>query len=254
VWAFFLCAIAVAVVFVRWRRSRLPLRTYLSQRTFVVYARLWHGCVVRRGAPLPKKGPAIVVSNHTCSADAALVSAGCRRLLSFIVAKEYYDIPGVGGILTHTECVPARRDGRDAVCLRQGLRRLSEGKVLCIFPEGGLSNAGRGRPRPGKAGVAYLALRSRAPVYPACIVNGPQTYQVLPAWLKPSRARVNFGPAVDLSPYYDRPLTRKLLEEVTALLMNHVAELHPAAKTWEKGERHEHCNRDRPDPQTLSTV
>ncbi len=226
-WAFFLCAIATIVVFVRWRRSGLPWRTYVSQRVFTSYARLWHGCAVRRKAPLPQKGPAILVSNHTSSADASLLSAGSPRMLSFVVAKEYYDIPFVGAILTFTFCVAARRDGRDAVTLRQALRRLSEGRVLCIFPEGGLSNAGRSRPRPGKAGAAYLALRSRAPVYPACIVNGPQTYRVLDAWLWPSRARVIFGPVVDLSAYYGRPINRKLLDEVMALLMKRVAELRP---------------------------
>ena len=50
------------------------------------------------------------------------------------------------------------------------------------------------------------------------------------AWLRPSRVRVVFGPAVDLSAYVGRPISRKLLEEVTALLMRRVAELDPRRK------------------------
>ena len=38
---------------VRWRRSGLPLRTYMNLRIIVTYARLWHGCAIRRRAPLP---------------------------------------------------------------------------------------------------------------------------------------------------------------------------------------------------------
>ena len=46
-------------------------------------------------------------------------------------------------------------------------------------------------------------------------------------WPPPGRVRVYFGPAVDLSAYHDRPRTRRVLEEVTALLMEHVKALKP---------------------------
>jgi hypothetical protein len=78
--------------------------------------------------------------------------------------------------------------------------------------------------------VALLALRSRVPIFPAYIAGGPQVSDVLPAWLWPSRGvRVIFGPAVDLSAYYGLPIDRKLLEEVTALLMRCIAALRPKA-------------------------
>src|SRR5262249_831701 len=96
-------------------------------------------------------------------------------------------------------------------------------------PEGGLSHAGRDGVHPGKAGIALFALRTRVPVIPARITGGPQRSEVLPAWLRPSRVRVTFGSPVDLSAYYGRPINRKLLEEVTALLMDRVRMLGPKA-------------------------
>ena len=128
-------------------------------------------------------------------------------------------------LFEHMACVPVSRRGRDISAARLALRRLSAGRILGIFPEGGLSNAGRRRVRRGKAGVAWLALHSRAPVIPALITGGPQMSQVLLAWLLPSRVRVTFGPPVDLSAYYDRALDRRLLEEVATHLMDRVAAL-----------------------------
>jgi 1-acyl-sn-glycerol-3-phosphate acyltransferase len=219
------CAVVVAVMLWRWRRSGQVLVHYLGLGLVYLYARLWHRWSANGPARVPAGGPAILVSNHTCSADPAFLTAGCRRPLSFVIAREYYNIGLLRPLFDYIGCVPVARNGRDAVGVRVALRRLDEGRILCIFPEGGLSHAGRRGIRPGKAGVALLALRSRVPVYPALITGGPQTTSLLRAWLGPSRVRVTFGPPVDLSPYYGRPIDRKLLEEVTATLMHRIAAL-----------------------------
>jgi 1-acyl-sn-glycerol-3-phosphate acyltransferase len=196
-----------------------------------MYARLWHGLVWNGPAPFPAKGPALVVSNHTCSADPPFVQAGCPRPLSFLIAREYYrDLPWARWLFDYIGCVPVNRSGRDGLAVRKGLLRLSEGRIVCIFPEGGLHGAGTGRLRRGKGGAALLALRSRAPVYPVFISKGHQHSNVPRAWLLPSRTRVTYGPAIDLSAYYDRPIDRPLLEEVTALLMSKIAELDPEVR------------------------
>src|SRR5262249_49658507 len=83
--------------------------------------------------------------------------------------------------------------------------------------------------RPAKAGAALIALRSRAPVYPVAIRGGPQTIHVLKSWLwpAPTPVRVTYGPPIDLSAYYGRPITRRLLEEVSRHIMQSIYELAP---------------------------
>jgi hypothetical protein len=54
--------------------------------------------------------------------------------------------------------------------------------------------------------------------------------------LLPSRVRVTFGSPVDLSPYYDRPIDRPLLEEVTTFLMSQIAALDPKKKPKKGGK------------------
>jgi 1-acyl-sn-glycerol-3-phosphate acyltransferase len=238
---------ALVLLLVRWRRSGQKLHDYLGHGLVYVYARVWHGCCHSGPAPLPHWGPAILYTNHTCSADPAFLDSGCARPLSFILAKEYYNIPGLGWLFDYLGCVSVNRDGWDVTAVRQALRSLEQGRVLCLFPEGGLSNAGRNRLRRGKGGIAWLALRSRAPVFPALILGGPQTSALLPAWLWPlQRARVIFGPAVDLSAFRDRPIRRKLLEEATALCMQKMADLRGRKPTCFQGKEnsdgHNHGN------------
>lgn len=226
-WASLLAA-GVVLLLVQWRQSGQKLIDFLGLGLVYVYARLWHGCTANVASPLPAKGPAILVSNHTCSADPAFLQWVSNRPLSFLIAREYYvNLKWARKLFEYIGCVPVARNNRDVAAVRLALRRLNEGRIICIFPEGGLSGAGRQRLRPGKHGAALLALRSGAPVIPAFISGGPQTSAILPAWLFPSRVRITFGSPIDLSAWQGRRLDRALLDKVTTLIMKRIEELRP---------------------------
>jgi 1-acyl-sn-glycerol-3-phosphate acyltransferase len=193
-----------------------------------LYAALWQRWSPSGPVPFPAKGPALIVVNHTCSADAMFLQAGCPRIISVLCSSEHYHLhPLSRKLLDYAGCVAVRRRGLDVPAVRAALRRLAEGRILLVFPEGNLSGAARGRMIPWKHGAAYLALRSGAPVYPACISGGPQTHRLLRAWLGRSgrSVRVRFGQRVDLSAYQGSSLHRQTLEEVTTLLVQRVRDL-----------------------------
>jgi 1-acyl-sn-glycerol-3-phosphate acyltransferase len=223
---FVACALVLAGgALVRWRSSGQSFGIFIVSLLVYVYARLWHRLAIDGPGSIPDHGPAIVVANHTCGADSAFLTAASPRPLSFLIADEYGNIPLLRRLLEAIACVPVRRNGRDVTAVRLSLRRLQHGRAVCVFPEGGLSRAGRDvRPR-GKAGVALLALRSGAPVVPALIRGGPQTDAVADAWLRPTRVRVTLGRPIDLSAYADRDVDRRLLDEVTSLLMHRILAL-----------------------------
>jgi 1-acyl-sn-glycerol-3-phosphate acyltransferase len=208
-------------------RSGRPAIDFFGLGLLRVYVALWHRYSGKGRRNVPASGPVLFVANHTASSDPALITHGSPRLPGFLIAKEYYESGPFRPLLAYMKCVPTARNGCDVLATRQALKRLAAGGVLGIFPEGNLSNAGRRKTRPGKAGVAYLALKSRAAVVPVLIRGGPQTWDVLPAWVKPSKkgVRLTFGPVIDLSAFYDRPIQRGLLEEVTALVMRRIEEL-----------------------------
>lgn len=167
-----------------------------------------------------------------------MILAGCRFPIGFVVAQEHHNLhPLARRILDAIHCVPVRRGGSDAVAVRRILRTLEAGHTLVLFPEGNLSNVRLGRVGPGKQGIAYLALKSKLPVYPIFIDGGPRTDALLASWLLPGprAARVVFGPPVDLSDFQDRPLDRKLIAEASLRIMDRIRALDPKRRTPTKG-------------------
>jgi 1-acyl-sn-glycerol-3-phosphate acyltransferase len=228
-WALATCGLAAAALLVAWRRSGQPALDFFGLGIMRGYARLYHNVWIRRRAELPATGPALLVANHTCSADPAFVQACAARAMCFLVAEEYFDIPGAGWLFRYMQCIPVARNGHDITSVRTALRRLKNGRLVCLFPEGSLSGTGRGRMRIARRGAAYLALRSGVPIYPAFITGGPQHTHVPSAWLLPSRGGIVLGPPVDLAAYRGRRIDRKLLEEVGALLVRRIVMLDPNA-------------------------
>jgi len=228
-WALIIGGLLAGAWVTAWRRSEQPALDYFCLGLTRGITRLYYNIWIRRRSPFPPAGPLILVSNHTCSADPAFLQACARRAMSFMIAEEYFDIPGANWLFRYMHCIPVSRTGRDIKSLRIALRRLKDGRIVCLFPEGSLSGTGRGRMRMTKRGAALLALRSGAPVFPAFISGGPQHTHVPSAWLLPTRGSVTIGRPLDLSAYRGRRIDRKTLEEVGALLVRAIVALDPRA-------------------------
>jgi 1-acyl-sn-glycerol-3-phosphate acyltransferase len=204
-----------AAVEVRRRDARPEIRGPLRvlHWGFRAYCALWHQLRVEGWAPLPESGPAILIANHTCGIDHMLLQAASRRVLGFMIAREYYELPWLRGFCSSVGCIPVNRDGRDLAAIRAALRALGEGRVVPIFPEGRIMPASGRRLGEMKPGGAYLAIRAGVPVLPAYIFGTPETDEILPSLATPSRASLFFGEPIDLS---DIPPDRAGDKEVQA--------------------------------------
>lgn len=168
------------------------------------YCAAMHRLVVLDEAPLPERGPAILVANHTSGVDNLVLQAGCRRVLGFLIAREFHEARLIRPLSRLLGGIPVRRDGRDLSATREALRALAEGRVVPIFPEGRITPESGRSIGPGKPGAAFLALRAGGvPVVPAYIRGTPEARTVWEALTTPSRARVLFGPPIDLADLLD---------------------------------------------------
>jgi 1-acyl-sn-glycerol-3-phosphate acyltransferase len=142
------------------------------------------------------------------------------RVISFLVAREYYEVAATKWICKAVQSIPVGRDGRDMAPAREALRRLQAGELVALFPEGKINTGPSGAPLlPGDTGVAWLALRAQVPVYPVYIHNAPGCANMIAPFITPTRVKVCFGDPIDLSAYRGRKNTREILQEVTDLLM-----------------------------------
>lgn len=193
------------------------------------YCGAMHRLAIENDAPLPEVGPAILIANHTCGIDHLVLQAGTRRVLGFMIAQEFFDHRLYHPFCKAIGCIPVKRDGRDQTAIRAALRVLKQGRVLPIFPEGRINpSSGREFHEP-KPGAAFIALRAGVPVIPAYIRGTPPTNDIVQSLKTPSRARVVFGPPVDLSDLTDERRDRENLEEASARLMGAIRALREQA-------------------------
>lgn len=161
------------------------------------YCRLFHRLQADRNT-LPARGGAILVSNHHAVVDPLFLTATSRRLISFVIAMEYYRMASVRWLFDRIGCVPVERKRVTVSSVRGALARLEEGRVLGMFPEGGIHPPGqRVAPKPG---VALMALETGATVVPARI-SGVWQLPGSDIWtfLRPRRCRIAYGPPVPLA-------------------------------------------------------
>ena len=211
-------------------------------RVWVLYVieRLYCGLLFRwrgnRPCPFPAEGPALVIANHSSPVDPLLIWMNHHldnrerriRVISFLMAREYYELRALRFISEGMQSIPTERDGKDMGPAREALRRLKKGKLIGIFPEGHINRSGG--LLEANSGVAWLALHAKVPVYPVFIHGSPGGKTMIEPFYTPCRVRVAYGDPVDLSSYYGRRRTHELLREVTEFLMSRLAELEEISK------------------------
>lgn len=204
---------------------------YVIERAYVPLMFRWRA--TNGPCPFPAEGGAILLGNHRSPVDPLLIwmnhhlrVGGSRemRVPSFLTAKEYCSVPGLTWLVRTMQSIPVERDGTDMGPTREAIRRLKDGRIVGIFPEGGI-NFGTDL-REANPGIAFLALKAKVPVYPVFIHGAPQEGRnMLVPFMTRCRTRVTYGEPIDLSEYYGRRSTPELLAEVTDLLMSRLASL-----------------------------
>ncbi|HAE60346.1 MAG TPA: hypothetical protein DCG54_12790 [Anaerolineae bacterium] len=131
---------------------------------------------VRNAENIPS-GNFIMASNHLGRLDSAvLLYIFDREDIIMPVAEKYKNHPIFGVIGRAANAVWLNRFETDFHALREMLKRMKEGGMLVIAPEGTRSKTGA--LQPGKAGVSYLAAKSGYPVLPVALTGTEDRYVV----------------------------------------------------------------------------
>jgi 1-acyl-sn-glycerol-3-phosphate acyltransferase len=117
---------------------------------------------------VPRDGGVIVAANHISNLDPPILGVALPRPVSYMAKKELFAIPVLKTVITHLNAFPVDREAGGTAALRASLRMLKEGRAVGVFPEGGRNVTGTNEE---KAGAAFLAAASGAPVVPAAIVG-----------------------------------------------------------------------------------
>lgn len=157
---------------------------------------------------IPKTGGALLVSNHQSNLDPIMLAVRVRRPVSFFAKVELFEAPVLGRLIRNLNAFPVRRGEGDIGAVKEAIRRLKEGRVLTVFPEG--TRTRTGEIGPIQSGIAMIIRRAGVPVVPA-IVEG--SYEAWPPGQKfPSLhpVRVLYGPPMKLHDYPPRDIVEVL--------------------------------------------
>lgn len=163
------------------------------------YLCIWFGILVFRMRTfgrrhVPRTGGVLILSNHQSFVDPPLVGCGLPRACHFMARDSLFRNPVFSRIISAVNSFPVQRGSADIGAIKEALRRLKQGRILVMFPEG--TRTPDGRIGPLLPGLAAIAQKARVPIVPA-LVDG--VYQAWPRHqLFPS-----IGNVVVL---YDRPI------------------------------------------------
>ncbi len=142
-------------------------------------------------------GPVVFAANHSSHVDTPLVLASLperfrHRTAVAAAADHFFDKRWKGALWAlSTNAIPIERGRVSPQSTRAAMALISEGWSLVIFPEGGRSPDGWGQSH--RAGAAYLAVRTGAPVVPVHLHGTRRILKKGGKGVRPASTQVTFG-------------------------------------------------------------
>ena len=166
-----------------------------------------------------RTGGFLLASNHISHFDPPIISSVARRKIDWMAMAEFFPIPGLGHFLRAVDALPAARERADRKTIRSAIERLKDGRIVGVFPEGGIRDGARsllgGAPlRPGASTLAHMA---GVPIVP-CVILGSDRLYAKRNWLPLRRTPVwiAFGQAISHFPELEKSVARARIEQELA--------------------------------------
>ncbi|HEY6070317.1 MAG TPA: lysophospholipid acyltransferase family protein, partial [Chthoniobacterales bacterium] len=119
----------------------------ISNRAAAFFMKLLFGyssrvfVIGRENAEQP--GGLLFASNHISHFDPFIISSVVRRKIDWMAMAEFFPMPIVGSFLRAVDAFPAERDRADRKTIRAAIERLKNGRIVGVFPEGGIRDGTR---------------------------------------------------------------------------------------------------------------
>jgi 1-acyl-sn-glycerol-3-phosphate acyltransferase len=155
---------------------------------------------------LPTGTGYILASNHISHFDPPFLGSRFRRYVDWMAMEELFRNRASAVLMESLCAFKVRRDGTDRTGIRTAVKRLGEGRVVGVFPEGGI-RAGKGSVLEGAPmwpGVSALSVLSGKPIVPGVILGSDRLYDRR-NWFRFRRVPVWIGIGEKISPRIDLP-------------------------------------------------
>jgi 1-acyl-sn-glycerol-3-phosphate acyltransferase len=167
----------------------------------------------------------VLAANHTSFVDPLVLGAVTRARIFYLMTEVVWRSRALGWFYRWNRAIPIRSRGGNREALRAARAVLQQGRVLGVFPEGGLSRDGL--PMLGNPGAVSLVLQQGVPIVPVGIVGAHAAMPAGAKWPRPRPITVRFGTPIQAAEFDalgggDR---RERLRLATATIMRRIAAL-----------------------------
>ena len=198
------------------RRYYLPARPY-GYALFRLYFRL---CAV--GVEhIPTSGPVVLVPNHSSFMDPPLLSAVVPRVIYFLMLHHHFYHPRFHWLFSRLPCIPVKRSGASMSAMKACLDVLEHDHMLCVFPEGGISEEHKAKGL--RTGAAVMAMKTRAPIVPVALHGVSSALPLGKIFPRPRPITITFGEPI--APPDGDARDKDLLQRLTEDVMAHIHDL-----------------------------
>ena len=199
------------------------------QLLFRILFAVWFRYRARGVENVPKAGGALLVINHQSFLDPFLVGLPLERPVCYLARENLFRVPVVGWVLRHAYVIPVSRESPSSSSIRSAVRRLRDGYLVGVFPEG--TRTRDGSVAEFHPGFLALVRRGNVPVLPVGIAGGWQAMPRGSRWVRRSKIRVVFGRSPGLQ-LHNKPTGRERQDELVVQTRRQVSECHEQAEHW----------------------
>jgi 1-acyl-sn-glycerol-3-phosphate acyltransferase len=125
-----------------------------------------------------RDGGFLLAGNHISHFDPFIISSVVRRKIDWIAMAEFFPLPVLGFLLRAVDAFPADRHRADRKTVRTAIERLKDGRIVGVFPEGGIRDGAHSllEGAPLRAGASTLADIAGVPILPCVIIGSDRLY------------------------------------------------------------------------------
>ena len=121
----------------------------------------------------PEEGAAVLVCNHVSFVDWLIVASSCKRPIRFVMYHGFFKPWYLRWFFRDAKAIPIAPAHESVSTMRRAFdsiaKELSDGELVCIFPEGKITSDGE--MNPFKPGVEKIVERTPVPVIPIALVG-----------------------------------------------------------------------------------
>lgn len=137
---------------------------------------------------VPREGGALLVCNHQSFLDPVLSALALPRECHFMARDTLFKNDSFRWLIDSLNAFPVKRGAGDIGAIKETLRRLKNGGIITVFPEG--TRTLDGSLQPMRSGVIMVARKAKVPIVPMLILGAYE------AWPRTAKLPTPLSPVI----------------------------------------------------------